>query len=91
MIVLPHFLVCIACGVCECVCMCACHCLGAEKCGGRERMIDGGRLNGEVLRLSSCKLVRTDAITLTEDTRPSITFTWSSRVLHIQMGTVCVL
>lgn len=51
---------------------------------------DGGRLNGELLRLSSCKLVRTDAITLTSDTRPSITFTLSSNTLHIQMGAVCV-
>lgn len=53
-------------------------------------VIDGGRLNGELLRLSSCKLARTDAITLTEDTAPSITFTQRGRILHIQMGAVCV-
>lgn len=79
----------------RCMYVCVRHCLGAQagQCGGREQMwvIDGGRLNGELLRLSSCKLVRTDAITLTEDTGPSITFTQSSRSLHIQMGTACVL
>lgn len=56
--------------------------------GGREQMpvIDGGCLNGELLRLSFCKLVRTDAITLTVETGPSITFTQSSDSLQIQMG-----
>lgn len=72
------------------MCLCVCLCLGAQagQCGGREQMsvIDGGRLNGELLWLSFCKLVRTDAITLTVDTGPSIMFTQS---LHIQMGTVC--
>lgn len=74
-----------------CVCACVGHCLGARtgQGGGREQMwvIDGGRLNGELLRLGSCKLVRTDAISLTEDTGPSITLRRSSRGLHIQMAT----
>ena len=64
--------------------MCVRHCLDAQagRCGGREQMwvIDGGRLNGELLRLSSCKLVRTDAITLTVDAGPSITLTQSSHI-----------
>lgn len=53
-------------------------------------MIDGGRLNVELLRRSSCKRLRTDAITLTVDTGPSIMFTLSSRSLCVQKGTVCV-
>lgn len=63
----------------------------AGQRGGREQMsvIDGGCLNGELLGLSFCKLARTDAITLTVDTRPSITFTQSSDSLQIQMG-MCV-
>lgn len=63
----------------------------AGQRGDREQMsvIDGGCLNGELLGLSFCKLVRTDAITLTVDTRPSITFTQSSDSLQIQMG-MCV-
>lgn len=57
---------------------------GSQR-GGREQMsvIDGGRPNGELLGLSFCKLVRTDAITLTADTRPSITLTDSSYSLHV--------
>lgn len=52
-------------------------------------MIDDGRLKGELLQLSCSKLVRTDAITLTADTRPSITVTQSSHGRHLQIG-VCV-
>lgn len=73
--------------------ICVSRWMGAQagQRGGREQMsvIDGGCLNGELLRLSFCKLVRTDAITLTVDTRPSITFTQSSDSLQIQMG-MCV-
>lgn len=57
-------------------------------------VIDDGRLNGELLQLSCGKLVRTDAITLTADTRPSITVTQSSHSWHLQIavseGCVCV-
>lgn len=49
------------------------------------RVIDDGRLNGELLQLSCGKLVRTDAITLTADTRPSITVTQSSHGRHLQI------
>lgn len=73
--------------------ICVSRWMGAQagQRGGREQMsvIDGGCLNGELLGLSFCKLVRTDAITLTVDTRPSITFTQSSDSLQIQMG-MCV-
>lgn len=48
-------------------------------------VMDGSCLKGELLSLSCCKLVRTDAITLTVDTRPSITLTRSAHVLQIQM------
>lgn len=52
-------------------------------------VIDDGRLKGELLQLSWSKLVRTDAITLTADTRPSITVTQSSHGRHLQIA-VCV-
>lgn len=59
-------------------------------------MIDDGRLNGELGQLSCGKLVRTDAITLTADTRPSIKVTQSSHGRHLQIAVsvregVCVL
>lgn len=41
-------------------------------------VIDGSSLNGELLRFSSCKLVKPDAITLTLDTGASITVLHSS-------------
>lgn len=49
-------------------------------------VIDDGRLNRELLQLSCGKLVRTDAITLTADTRPSITVTQSSHGQHLQIA-----
>lgn len=49
-------------------------------------VIDDGRLKGELLQLSCSKLVRTDAITLTADTRPSITVTQSSHGRRLQIA-----
>lgn len=55
-----------------------------RRCG----VIDGGGPNGELLRLSSCKVARSDAITLTVDNTPSITFTHKTK--HSQMDIPCV-
>lgn len=66
---------CLSVRVCVCVCVHAC-----------VWVIDDGRLNRELLQLSCGKLVRTDAITLTADTRPSITVTQSSHGRHLQIA-----